>query len=146
MAALGTLASEGTPFVSMVPFAVERRLGCLVIHVSALASHTRNLQACECVSLLVCASEQPNEPVHDLHRVTLEGQALVLERESSKWMTCKTAYLERFPDVAFMTEFADFTFVAVDITAARHVSGFGAARSVDQDELRLVLMSNATPV
>jgi putative heme iron utilization protein len=146
VAALGTLTDEGTPFVSMVPFAVERRLGCLVIHVSALASHTRNLQARASVSLLVCASEKPNEPVHDLHRVTLEGHARVLELENSDCAACKAAYLERFPDVAFMTEFADFTFVAVDITAARHVSGFGAARSVDQDELRLVLISNATVV
>jgi predicted pyridoxine 5'-phosphate oxidase superfamily flavin-nucleotide-binding protein len=38
MAALGTLTDEGTPFVSMVPFAIECTLGCLVIHVSALGS------------------------------------------------------------------------------------------------------------
>lgn len=145
MASLGTLTDEGAPFVSMVPFAIERQLGCLVIHVSALAAHTRHIQVRPGVSLLVCVPEQPNEPVHDLHRVTLEGRARVLERESSHWLACKTAYLERFPDVAFMTELGDFAFVAIDINAARHVSGFGAARSVDQDELRLVLMSNVTP-
>jgi putative heme iron utilization protein len=94
---------------------------------------------------LVCVSEKSGEPVHDLHRVTLDGRARVLERESSDWVACKGAYLERFPDVTFMTELGDFTFVAVDIIAARHVSGFGAARSVDQDELKLVLSTNASP-
>jgi putative heme iron utilization protein len=143
LAALGTLTDEGAPFVSMVPFAIERTLGCLVIHVSTLAAHTRHLQARPRVSLLVCVSETPDEPVHDLHRVTLEGRARVLGRESLDWLACKTAYLERFPNVAFMTELGDFAFVAIDINAARHVSGFGAARSVDQDELKLILMSNA---
>jgi hypothetical protein len=37
-AALGTLDDEGAPFVSMVPFAVAAPLGCLVLHVSALAA------------------------------------------------------------------------------------------------------------
>lgn len=145
MASLGTLTDEGEPFVSMVPYSIEPTLGCLVIHVSTLAAHTRNLQTHKRVSLLVCVQEKPDEPVHDLHRVTLEGRARVLARESSQWGTCKTAYLERFPDVSFMTEFADFTFVAIEILAARHVSGFGAARTVDQDELRHILVSNPKP-
>jgi len=143
MSALGTLTDEGAPFVSMVPFAIERTLGCLVIHISALAAHTRHLQARARVSLLVCVSEKPDEPVHDLHRVTLDGRARFLERESSDWVACKTAYLDRFPDITFMTELGDFRFVAIDTHAARHISGFGAARSVDQNELKLVLMSNA---
>jgi hypothetical protein len=41
-----------------------------------------------------------------------------------------------------MTELGDFRFVALDIVEARHVSGFGAARSVDQDEIRRVLGSH----
>jgi putative heme iron utilization protein len=140
MAALGTLTDEGAPFVSMVPFAIERQLGCLVIHVSALAAHTRHLQVRSHVSLLVCVPERPDEPVHDLLRVTLNGCARVLEREGADWAACKSAYLDRFPDVAFMTELGDFAFVAIDIIAARHVSGFGAARSVGQDELKLVFI------
>ena len=44
IAALGTLGEDGQPFVSMVPFAVEPVSASLVIHVSGLAAHTRNLQ------------------------------------------------------------------------------------------------------
>jgi putative heme iron utilization protein len=146
LAALGTLTDDGAPFVSMVPFAIERQSGCLVIHVSALATHTRHLQIRPCVSLLVCVPEKPDEPVHDLHRVTLNGCARVLERDHLNWLACKTAYLERFPDVAFMTELGDFTFVVIDIASARHVSGFGAARSVDQDELKLVLSTGPSVI
>ena len=45
VAALGTLNDDGSPLVSMVPYALESGLACLVIHVSGLAAHTRNLQA-----------------------------------------------------------------------------------------------------
>jgi putative heme iron utilization protein len=139
VAALGTTTDEGAPFVSMVPFAIERTSGCLVIHVSVLAAHTHNLQVRECVSLLVTVPERQDLPVHDLHRVTMQGRARMLERGGTDWRICKGAYLERFPDVEFMTELGGFTFVAIDIFGARHVSGFGAARSVDQDEVELVL-------
>ncbi|HEY8908532.1 MAG TPA: pyridoxamine 5'-phosphate oxidase family protein, partial [Rhodoferax sp.] len=47
VAALGTLDDHqnAQPFVSMVPFALLSTEGCLVIHVSGLAAHTRNLIA-----------------------------------------------------------------------------------------------------
>ena len=44
VAALGTLASDGMPFVSMGPFAIEPEQGKLVIHVSGLAVHRQNMQ------------------------------------------------------------------------------------------------------
>lgn len=74
VAALATTQDDGTPFVSMVPFAVERQLLCLVIHVSGLAAHTRYLQARSQVSLLVMVAETPGNAVHDLPRATLHGR------------------------------------------------------------------------
>ena len=52
------------PFVSMVAYAVEPQLHCVVIHVSGLAAHTRNLQARDRVSLMVMRSEVAGESVH----------------------------------------------------------------------------------
>ena len=139
VAALGTIGDDGAPFVSMVPYAIEQSLGCLVIHVSGLAAHTHNLQAREPVSLLVMQSEVPGEPVHALPRITLEGQAKVLERGSPGWQACSDAYITRFPDAQPMTELADFMFVAIHVTGARQVAGFGVARSIDAEEVRLAL-------
>ena len=139
IAAMGTSGDDGAPFVSMVPYAVAPGLRCLVIHVSGLAAHTRNLQARPAVSLLVMQSEVPGEPVHALPRVTLEGQARVLEPNSPAWNACRAAYLSRFPEAEPMTQLGDFMFAAIEVTSARQVSGFGAARSIDQEELRRVL-------
>ncbi|WP_029528298.1 HugZ family pyridoxamine 5'-phosphate oxidase [Polaromonas glacialis] len=139
VAALGTLGEDGNPFVSMVPFAMAPSLGCLVIHVSGLAAHTGNLQARPNVSLLIMQAEVQGEPVHALPRVTLDGRAQVLEAGTPAWETCQAAYVKRFPEAQFMTQLGDFRFVAIELNGARQVAGFGAARSIDAQEVRLAL-------
>jgi heme iron utilization protein len=139
VAALGTIAADGAALVSMVPFAVEPRQPCFVIHVSELAAHTRNLQTTPGVSLLVMQPEVPGEPVHALPRVTFEGLASAPQRDSPLWLACRAAYLERFPEAQMMTELGDFKFVAVEVKGARQVAGFGAARSIGEEEARLAL-------
>jgi putative heme iron utilization protein len=139
VAALGTLDTDGFPFVSMVPFAVEPASAQLVIHVSGLAVHTRNLQTTPRVSLLVMQAEVMGEPVHALARVTLEGVATVLERDRAAWRQARDAYLARFPDAQPMTELGDFMFVGVAVQGARQVAGFGAARSLDAETMAEVL-------
>ena len=139
VAALGTIDDAGKPFVSMVPFAIEQQFHCLVIHVSGLAAHTRNMQARNSVSLLVMQSELVDEPVHALPRVTLEGVAELVQPGTSQWTACRASYLARFAEAAPMTELGDFKFVAIKVTAARQVAGFGTARSLDEVEINLVL-------
>jgi len=139
VAALGTLGEDGWPFVSMVPFALEPQCACVVIHVSGLAAHTRNLQASPNVSLLVMQPEVAGEPVHALPRVTLMGQATVLERNSVTWGDSRSAYLTRFPEAEPMTELGDFMFVAIHLSGARQVAGFGAARSLDTETIERIL-------
>jgi len=139
VAALGTTGDDGAPFVSMVPYAIEQQMLCLVIHVSGLAAHTRHLQARERVSLMVMQAEIAGEPVHALQRVTIEGVAKAAERGSRQWAACRATYLARFPEVEPMTELGDFMFVAVHVTAGRHVAGFGVARSIDKDEINRAL-------
>jgi len=139
VAALGTLGEDGLPFVSMVPYALAPGRACVVIHVSGLAAHTRNLQRTPQVSLLVRQAEVAGEPVHALPRVTLIGKATVLARDSAPWLEGRQAYLARFPEAEPMTQLGDFMFVAIDLTGARQVAGFGAARSLDTEAIQNVL-------
>lgn len=139
VAALGTLEQDGRPFVSMVPYAVEPLSAALVIHVSALAPHTRNLQMSKVVSMLVMQAEVVGEPVHALPRVTLEGTAAVLAVGSPPWGAARASYLTRFPEAAPMTELGDFMFVAISVAGARQVAGFGAARALDAEAIAQAL-------
>jgi heme iron utilization protein len=135
IASLGTLGVEGRPFVSMVPFAIEPGAACLVIHVSLLAPHTRNLLTNPAVSLMVMQPEVAGQPVHALPRVSLDGNATRLQPESPGWVAARQAYLARFPEAEPMTQLGDFSFVAIHPTAARQVAGFGAARPLEAAEL-----------
>lgn len=143
VAALGTCNADGTPFVSMVPFAVAADIPAIVIHVSGLAPHTRNLQTAPAISLLITQAEVPGEGVHALPRVSLEGVARILEPESTDWARARYAYLNRFAEAEPMTQLGDFMFVALDITGARQVAGFGAARTLDAEAIRQVLQPAA---
>ena len=146
VAALATLAADGMPFVSMVPFALEPEQGGLVLHVSALAQHSANMVREPRVSLLVMQPEQPAQPVHALPRLTLLGQACWIEPGSDSWAGCRAAYLARFPDAEPMTQLGDFRFVAIRPEGARQIAGFGAARSLEGEELRQVIALAAEPI
>ena len=139
IATLGTLNADGKPFVSMVPYAIESASASLVIHVSLLAPHTRNLLTEPAVSLLVMQPEVVGEPVHALPRVSLDGIASRLQPDSAAWQAARGAYLHRFPKAEPMTELGDFSFVSIQVTGARQVAGFGAARSLDADEMTALL-------
>ena len=135
VAALGTLSDTGEPFISMVPYALATELGGLVIHVSALAAHTRYLRNHPRVSVMVMQPEAAGEPVHALHRVTLDAVAEMLEIGNPQRDTARNIYLKKFPDVEFITELPDFRFVLLRPTSARQVAGFGAARTVNPENL-----------
>lgn len=139
VASLGTLNSTGKPFVSMVPFAIEPHSGTLVIHVSQLAAHTPNLLTDPAVSIMVMQTEVAGEPVHALPRVSFDGVASHLEPGSDPWQAARNAYLARFPQAEPMTELGDFNFVAITVTQARQVAGFGAARGLAPEDLASVL-------
>jgi putative heme iron utilization protein len=104
-----------------------------------MAAHTRNLQARAGISLLVMQSELPGESVHALARVTFTAQATALQPQSAEWQACRTAYLTRFPESEPMTQLGDFMFFSLQVSSARQIAGFGAARSIDAEEVSAAL-------
>lgn len=144
VAALATTEADGSPFVSMVPFALETEQHSLVIHVSGLAQHTRNMLLHPRVSLMIMQAEQWGQPVHALSRLTVWGQVLTLETGSPMWHVCRHAYLQRFPEAEPMTQLADFQFLSIGCLGARQVAGFGAAKSIDAHEWQQMWMAFQT--
>ena len=128
VAALGTL-HRGEPAVSMVPFVLPRGGTSLIIHVSALATHTRDMQEHPRVSLLVMAEPDDAMP-QALPRVALQADAAMLPREGAAYETARGAYLARFPEAAPMFELGDFSIVTLQPVSARLVAGFGRAYSL----------------
>jgi len=128
IAALGTL-HQGAPFVSMVTFAAARN-GSLILHVSRLATHTQDMLANLDVSLLITESEAVGKMPQALARVTVQGRAEMLDRDSEKHTDAREVYLARFPDAAALFEFADFNIFIIKPVSARVIAGFGQAITI----------------
>lgn len=134
VAALATL-HRGEPAVSMVPFVLPPGATRLFIHVSALATHTRDMQEHPRVSLLVMAELDAATPAQALPRVALQADAETLPRQGADYESARAAYLVRFPDAEQMFELGDFLIVALKPASARLVAGFGRAYSLVGDAL-----------
>lgn len=134
VAALGTL-HRGDPAVSMVPFVLPAGETNLFIHVSALATHTADMQRHPRVSLLVMAEPGSAPSPQGLARVSLQADARTLPSEHAPYAAARAAYLDRFPAAAETFELGDFSIVALQPVSARLVAGFGRAYSLVGDAL-----------
>lgn len=128
VAALATLHG-GEPAVSMVPFVLPAGDDRLFIHVSALATHTRDMHEHPRVGLLVVAEDATVSP-QALPRVALQCDAAALERTGEAYAQARAHYLARFADAAPMFDLGDFSIVALRPVSARLVAGFGRAHSL----------------
>jgi putative heme iron utilization protein len=141
-AALGTLHA-GAPFVSMVPYAVTRDGDALLVHVSRLAGHTKDMLADPRVSILVTQPEGEGVDAQALARVSIQGEARELAKGSADEREARGAYLARFPEAAPLTEFGDFSFFAIRPAQARFVAGFAQAMSLTGESLAKVLAAQS---
>ena len=132
LAALGTL-HNGEPFVSMVPYAQLPEGADFFVHVSRLASHTRDMLASPRVSLLIISSN--GDSPQSRARVTVQGDAIQLDRASTDYEIAKACYIARFPDAAHIFELGDFSIFRITPVTARVVGGFAQAYSLDADSI-----------
>ncbi|NTU81410.1 MAG: pyridoxamine 5'-phosphate oxidase [Chloroflexales bacterium] len=140
-AALGTV-SDGTPFVSMVLYALEMREGAMpapLIHVSRLSAHTRYLQVDPRASLLIMQPDVGEIDPQLLGRVSIQCLARVIHFDDPGYAAAKAAYAGRLPDQEYLFAFADFTLFRLEPQEARYVRGFGRAFTLDLHKLSEVL-------
>lgn len=127
--ALGTLHG-GRPAVSMVPFAVSPSSWSVVIHVSRLATHTKDMEISPAVSLLVMAERDPAVPPQALARLTIAGTAQRCDSEHPAYAAARSSYLARFPQSEPLFGFGDFSLFVIEPESVRVVGGFAQAWSL----------------
>ncbi|MBH0237764.1 HugZ family pyridoxamine 5'-phosphate oxidase [Methylobrevis albus] len=132
--ALGTLRPGGAPFVSFVAVAPEPG-GDVLLLISSLAVHTRNLGHDSRASLLLVAPEAGAAGSGDVlagSRLTLEGRVVATDQPAAR-----AQYLARHPEAAGYADFADFAFHRFETATAHLVAGFGRIASLDRRDLSL---------
>ncbi len=135
VAALGTLRNDG-PFVSMVAYAAEPDFSGLLLHLSRIAAHTRQLVAAPQSSLLICECDDGRDDVQTLARITLVGVAAPIPTESAAFTDARACYLMRLPAATPLFDFPDFTLFRFIPSEARYIGGFARAYSLTPEHLR----------
>jgi putative heme iron utilization protein len=135
----GSLATlhEGRPFASMVPFAATTAGGRLrlVVHVSGLAAHTRDMRSTPDVCLMIMAPESEAVPPQALPRVSISGRAEFIATDHADYGALRAAYLGTFPEAADLFLLGDFSIVAIEPSSARFVAGFARALTLSPETL-----------
>jgi putative heme iron utilization protein len=138
VAALGTLRA-GAPYVSMVPYALAPDASGLIIHVSRLSSHTKDMRTDPRVSLLVMQEEGGETSALALPRASIQGTALELAADAPDLAGFRAAYLERFPEASQIFGFADFSMFKIQPTSVRFVAGFAQAHTFSRESFTRLL-------
>ncbi len=118
--ALCTLSKkfDGHPFGSITPYLVDHD-GSLLILISTLAEHTRNIHDDPRVSLITHNQDAPQ--IQAQGRVTVVGKANpIAGREQAG-----KRYLRYFPEARAYFEMHDFSFYRIEPIAVRFIGGFG---------------------
>ncbi len=123
VAALGSTSEDGTPWASLVAYAALPD-GNPVLMISTLAEHGQNLQRDKRASLMV--AHDPKELDQLAHgRVTIAGDAELLEEGSDLWADARTAYLTAIPAANAYERFGDFGIWVIKADRVRWVGGYG---------------------
>lgn len=120
---LSTLSKkfDGHPFGSIAPYLTDHD-GSVLLFISALAEHTKNLLHDSRVSLITHDQNDPR--IQTQGRITVIGEATPLDgREpyAERW-------LRYFPETEHLFALGDFSFFRIQPKSVRHVAGFGQAR------------------
>lgn len=134
-AALATSAANGAPMASMVGYVCGEDSTVIYLHLSRLAAHTGNLLTNGKAALVVCEDDDGDGDPQELARVTLQGRATAVARDSDEYRRARDRYLERLPASEQLFEFPDFILFRLDVESARFVGGFAQARSFGPGDL-----------
>lgn len=125
--ALSTISRKlaGFPFGSITPYLTDHD-GSLLICISELAEHTKNIAHDPRVSLIT--HNQTSPEIQMQGRVTVIGNARRLADQQQPM----AAYLRHFPEAADLMEL-DFAFYRIEPVAIRYIGGIGRIHWVDMD-------------
>ena len=118
--ALCTLSNkfDGHPFGSITPYLVDHD-GSLLILISTLAEHTKNIQNDSRVSLIT--HDRDDSHIQSQGRVTVLGTAQKIAEKDQ----AGTRYLRQFPDAENYFAMHDFSFYRILPMSLRYIGGFG---------------------
>jgi putative heme iron utilization protein len=134
-AALATQGPDG-PEASWVAYAPEADFSGFLLHLSTLASHTRNLLAEPRAGLAISEPERDGEDPQTLARVMIQGRMSILPKDSPDYREVSSRYQIILPASTPRFAFGDFVLLRLTPARIRFVGGFARAYTLDDTALR----------
>jgi hypothetical protein len=128
--ALATLTATGAPWASLITYGALDD-GSLVLCVSRLAEHGRNLEADPRASIVVTQPDPPADPLAAA-RVTVAGRA-VRPDGSEALAEARQAHLDAVAAAHVYIDFSDFSLWVLEVERVRWVGGYGRMDSAAAD-------------
>jgi putative heme iron utilization protein len=127
--ALSTLSKKftGFPFGSITPYLVDHD-GSLIILISGLAEHTKNILNDPRVSLIT--HDQRDAHIQTQGRITLLGNAQAVTNRDE----IGARYLRFFPEAQSYFQMHDFAFYRIQPIAIRYIGGFGKIHWINMEQ------------
>jgi putative heme iron utilization protein len=133
---LASTADDGTPHASYAPVIMGDK-GQYYIHISELAKHYHNLNANGRVSALIIEDEKDAANIFARKRLTLDGKAVKIDKESANWNAIMDKFGAKFGEFFnhSLRKQGDFHTFELSFDAGTLVLGFGAAFRLTGAEL-----------
>lgn len=124
-AALGTVG-DGKPLTSLTSYAFDREKGTLILFLSRLARHTKNIEGSFMASVLIEGGGREAED-HPLNkpRVTVTGKVRKAGTGDEAKL-CRDLFLAKNPESKMLLELKDFEFYVLEPEDVYYVKGFGS--------------------
>lgn len=129
----------GYPHTSVLPYLVDTH-GRILILISRLAQHTRNIKKNPKVSLFIMADVEGD--VQSGARLSISCDAL--ELAAQKVEAVANAYYARFPHSLGYHNQLDFEFYELHIQEVGYIAGFGGVKHFDAAQWLKHLQANGT--
>ena len=135
VSSLGTLRN-GSPHVSLVLYVPSPDYSTFFMLLSELAVHTGAILADPRVSLLIAEADQVDRDPQSLARVTLEGEAREIPRDTPEFEDGRSLYVERFPGSKMTFGLGGFRLFSLRPRYGRVVAGFAQAFNITTEDLK----------
>lgn len=133
-ASLGTLATDGGPFVTLVTVATDID-GAPILLLSGLAAHTRHLARDARASLLMQAPAGEGDDPLTGARATVTGRLRPVARDEPDQARLLARFLVRHPEAEGYAGFGDFSLHRMAVEGIHLVAGFGRIARLSASDL-----------
>lgn len=124
---MATVSADGMPDASYAPF-VRVDDNAFYVNVSDLSTHTANLLATPLASILFLEAEEHSKQPFARKRLSFEGAAALIERDSPPWTVVMDLFERKFGEVVqLIRPLADFRLMKIEPQRGVFVRGFAQA-------------------